>query len=300
MIRRIVIVHQVTLFPDLELLPITTAHTMPSLASLALCTSCLFPTICNAAQPPPQHILSNPSNRLAYSIPTVHESAVLARRILNLSSIGTLSSVFPPSTPRPSPQHGILHTLDAENISAVPAGLDLSSAPIGLMDYYATCHPQPYSPTILAISIATTFRNAYQGSNISMSLRWQPPADAPPSNDIYMYSPANMPRFSLIGFIEPIPDDELVSGSVKQCFLDRHPDAEAWLPGNEIHESWWGRLVVQGVYWIGGFGDRAYIGWIPAEEWQFVEEKEIRDARLVGEDGYEGFAPKRPEGSEEL
>ena len=100
-----------------------------------------------------------------------------------------------------------------------------------------------------------------------------------------------MPRFSLIGYIEAIPEIELKSGAddLEKCFLNRHPDAEAWLPGNEIHESWWGRLVVEDVYWIGGFGDRAYIGWISGEEWEAVTEGEVRRARLVGEKGYEPF-----------
>ena len=38
---------------------------------------------------------------------------------------------------------------------------------------------------------------------------------------------------------------------------------------------------------IGGFGDRAYIGWIPEGEWSGVSDDDIAKARLVGEDGYE-------------
>ena len=34
---------------------------------------------------------------------------------------------------------------------------------------------------------------------------------------------------------------------------------------------------------IGGFGDRAYIGWIPVEEWKNVTRKEWEDIRLPGE-----------------
>lgn len=121
------------------------------------------------------------------------------------------------------------------------------------------------------------------------SIKWHPPATAPPSDDIYTYSPANMPRFSLVGYIEPIPTSEILSYDVQACFLGRHPDAEAWLPGNKIHQSWWGRLVVREVYWIGGFGDRAYIGWIPEAEWSGVGEDEVAKARLVGEDGFEKY-----------
>ena len=43
------------------------------------------------------------------------------------------------------------------------------------------------------------------------------------------------------------------------------------------------------VYWIGGFGDRAYIGWIPEAEWSGVSDDEVAKARLVGEDGYEKY-----------
>ena len=43
---------------------------------------------------------------------------------------------------------------------------------------------------------------------------------------------------------------------------------------------------MEGVYWIGGFGDRAYIGWIAKEEWKGVSEKEVEKARLVGEESY--------------
>lgn len=102
-----------------------------------------------------------------------------------------------------------------------------------------------------------------------------------------------MPRFSLVGYIEPIPAAEVESSMVENCFLARHPDAEAWLPGNKIHESWWGRLVVRDVYWIGGFGDRAYIGWIPAAQWRGVNEMEMEQARLVGEEGYEKYLTKK-------
>ncbi|KAL2042694.1 hypothetical protein N7G274_004453 [Stereocaulon virgatum] len=244
---------------------------------------------------PPQHIFTNPppSNK-TYKIPTIHESAILARRILNLSSIATLSTVFPTTQKAQAPT---THSQQAP-ISQDPSALwstpsDLSGAPIGLMDYYASCFPQASNPTILAISIATTFRNSYSGSNVTLSLRHHPPPGAPPSDDIYTYSPANMPRFSLIGYIEEIPIEEVMELGVWVCFLDRHPDAEAWFPGNEIHESRWVRLVVREVYWIGGFGDRAYIGWIPEHEWRGVKDEEIEKARLVGEEGYEAYVASR-------
>ena len=257
------------------------------LSSALLLLSVLPATLSNVS--PPQLILANPSSPLSTSkIPTIHESAVLARRILNLSSIATLSTVFPSSDESTRYQSPSFPNQETLSTQWRPPN-DLSGAPIGLMDYYASCSPQPSNPTILAISIATTFRNTRAGSNVTLSLRWHPPSSAPPSDDIYTYSPANMPRFSLIGYIDPIPDSEIEKASVQGCFLARHPDAEAWLPGNKIHESWWGRLVVRDVYWIGGFGDRAYIGWIPGSEWEGVKAEEVEEARLVGEEGYKEY-----------
>ncbi|KAL8949611.1 MAG: hypothetical protein Q9222_004296 [Ikaeria aurantiellina] len=237
---------------------------------LLLSSLCLALVITPAviAQSPQYVLLNHPSFQ---QIPTVHESAVQARRILNLSSIATLSTVFP----------GRQSAAPFENRPD-----NLGGAPIGLIDYYASCNPTPYEPTVLAISIATSFKNARAGSNVTMSLRYHPPTHHPPGQDIYTYSPANLPRFSLVGHIEPIPASDVRKYGIDNCFLNRHPDAVAWKPGNAIHESWWARLVVEEVYWIGGFGDRAYIGWIPVQDWRGVSQEEVDSTRLVGEPGY--------------
>lgn len=251
------------------------------------CLPCVFSTSPHAQ---PQYIFSNPKSFTNYKIPTIHESAVLARRILKLSWIGSISTVFPSSNHITHQPHGTEDRplLSENNFEDALYGApdDLAGSPIALMEYYAGCGPHPYNPTILAISIATYIRNARSGSNVSLSLRWHPPATAPPTSDPYLYSPANLPRFSLQGYIEPIPEVEVEAYGVKECFLEKHGEV-IWTPGNDIHESWWGRIVVQGVYWFGGFGDRARIGWLPLEEWKAVTEEEIAEARLQGEHGYE-------------
>lgn len=228
--------------------------------------------VTHAALLSPQHVFRNPvhAEPSLYRIPSVHESAVQARRVLNISSIATLSTVFPGSRPATFENR-------PDNVEGVP---------IGLMDYYALCGPQSHNPTILAIGIATSFRNARAGSNVTLSLRYHPPADHPPADDIYTYSPANLPRFSLIGHMARLTPEEIAENDVRSCFLQTHPDAGAWTPGNKIHQSWWARLIVEEIYWIGGFGDRAYIGWIPVNEWRAVSEQELSDARLVGEHGW--------------
>jgi hypothetical protein len=156
--------------------------------------------------------------------------------------------------------------------------------PIGLMDYIADCEDSG-NPTILAINIATSFKNVAAGSNISLSLQWVPPylpdkriqSEGPRTS----YSAANLPRFSLLGYLEKI--DEAKGAELKECFVNTHPDSKYWLPGNRIHTSEWVRLVVQDIYWVGGFGDRAYIGWINAEDWRNVTRKEWESVKLPGE-----------------
>ena len=179
--------------------------------------------------PPQQHIFSNSEQTDGYRIPTVHESAVQARRILRVENLATLSTVFPESSSSLSFSHdGILPT---ENR---PEGL--GGVPIGLMDYYADCEPETGHPTILAISIATSFKNVAAGSNITLSLRYHP-------QDGRWHSAAALPRFSLIGHLEDITASETSKAALSACFVQSHPDAVAWLPGNKIHESHWVRPV---------------------------------------------------------
>lgn len=232
----------------------------------------------------------------AARIPTSYESAVMGRRILALTKLATLSTVFPDAT----------H--DAEAAERRPAGLD--GVPIGMMDYVADCEEEG-NPTILEIKIATTFKNVRAGSNLTLSMNWVPPY--PPSKrisflsrlsayipflgstpyntapeqystpDTVPFSAANLPRFSLFGYLEPVKPNPIDAVKLAACFTSKHQDAKYWLPGNVIHESEWARLVVTKVYWVGGFGDRAYIGWIPIEEWKSISRKEWESIKLPGE-----------------
>lgn len=230
-------------------------------------------------------------------IPSSYESAVMGRRILALSKLATYSTVFPSSHANADDEGPVL--------TGGAAGLE--GQPIGLMDYVADCEDEG-NPTILAITIGTSFKNAAAGSNLTISLRWIPPYppvrrmsvfsriasyftggggnedEAPTSPpDTVPYSAANLPRFSLVGYLEYLEPDPVTSVRLASCYTSKHHDAKWWLPGNVIHESKWARLVVTHVYWIGGFGDRAYIGWIPIEEWKSVTKEEWSEIRLPGE-----------------
>ncbi|KAF4997675.1 hypothetical protein FGRMN_3707 [Fusarium graminum] len=233
-----------------------------------------------------------------HRIPTVRESVVMARRILALTKLATLSTVFPSGHSDRAPEI-------EENR---PAGLE--GVPIGMMDYVADCEDDG-NPTILEIKIATTFRNVRAGSNLTLSMNWVPPY--PPAKRISLisrlsayipflpsydynsrqeessapdtvpYSAANLPRFALFGYLEPIETTPVSAIKLAACFTRKHQDAKYWLPGNMIHKSSWSRLVVTKIYWVGGFGDRARIGWLPVDEWKSVTRDEWESIKLPGE-----------------
>jgi hypothetical protein len=241
----------------------------------AFTTALLAPLIsATDLAPNSTYLFSNPEpNANGFRVPSIRESALQARRILHLQGIATFSTLFPASS-------SSLHATENRPDS-------VAHTPIGLMEYYALCAPSLSDPTFIGITIATTFKNAAAGSNVSLALRYHLPLDAPqPPPDLWAYIPANLPRFSLTGYIERFSEKEVEDMGVDQCFFEKHPDAKIWAPGSDIHDAWYGRLRVQEIYFFGGFGDRARIGWIPLDLWQSISQKEIEEYRLVGEKGY--------------
>ena len=218
---------------------------------------------------PVQAAGSDSESQSLYEIPTRYESTVLGRRMLELASTGVLSTVFPPPVNRSD--HTSVGVPDA-----------VASTPIGLPDYIASCE-NAGNPTLLALDLSTSSRNVAAGSNVSLTLSWW---------DEYVkrtrrepWSAANLPRASLIGYLEEIPLEDAERQGLVECFTAKHRDAKLWLPGDRgaAHAGRWMRMVVQEVYWVGGFGDRAYIGWLDIGEWRSVGRKEWTDVRLPGE-----------------
>lgn len=199
--------------------------------------------------------------------PSWFTSTLMARRLLALSTSGVISTIFPnplpPSTHAPSSVAGL---------------------PIGLREYTADCdsvlpptfsHGDNGDPLVLALRVATTFKNIRAGSNLSLELDWW--NHLPDAGPVYPGLPpsaAALPRVTLFGYLDTLPaampDDATVA--LEKCFVDSHPDARAWLPGRSgsPHASFWARVVVTHAYWIGGFGDVQQIGWINMTEWKGI------------------------------
>ncbi|EMC94416.1 hypothetical protein BAUCODRAFT_73680 [Baudoinia panamericana UAMH 10762] len=265
---------------------------LPSIASLAL----LIASASAHLLPPSEHTqetLQGPVQDEDYHIPTIHESTVMARRIMHLSSISTLITTFPaPSL------HSILsgNASDDEQLTTWEnRPPEMAGSPIGLMEYYADCEPASGNPTLLAINIASPYKNYAAGSNISMHIRWWPTQTNSYLSSLFSssreeediptpHTPAALPRFSLHGRLEPISAADLARHVVPACFMAAHPDSALWQPGNDIHTSQYMRFVVEHIYWFGGFGDRARIGWLPVDEWRSVTRAEVEAMRLPGEE----------------
>lgn len=225
----------------------------------------LLSAVLASPPPSPQHILTDSSLLPnGFNIPTRNESTILARRLLARSRAGVLSTIFPSNISSPYVPHAVANT------------------PIGLPDYIATCEDTG-NPTLLALTISTSTRNAVAGSNVSLAISWWD--EYTKLTGAEPWSAANLPRASLVGYLEEMTDSEIERADVVKCFTGVHGDARWWLPGDKgaAHAGVWMRMVVEEVYWIGGFGDRAFIGWFEPEVWRAVTRREWEAVRLPGE-----------------
>ncbi|KAK9365260.1 pyridoxamine 5'-phosphate oxidase-domain-containing protein [Lipomyces kononenkoae] len=170
------------------------------------------------------------ANLLAYSKPSVDQAAVQVRGLVSRESLADLNTVF---------QDG-----------------DLAGSAIGLLEYYADCDADG-SLTLLMVEAGHTYKNWKAGSPVSLSIRHTPRVG-------HSFSPASKPRASLKGSLSFIPeDDKKAITHAEHCFVARHPDAKGWMPGNKVHKTAFMKFDVESVYWLGGFGNVAYIGHIP-------------------------------------
>ncbi|RDB25185.1 hypothetical protein Hypma_007689 [Hypsizygus marmoreus] len=169
---------------------------------------------------------------------TVKDAASIARKLVDYSkdSIGIMATVYPLDDPR------------------------LPDQPFAMQEYYASCHKNG-SLTLLFLPISRHSRNILgnPGRSASISITSELPA-------------ARQPRVSLMGNVtvfkgmNAIPDVDVI----RQCYLEKHPDAKWWLPDDEngAHVSYWARFDPHSVYFVGGFGGIHYIGYIPLNLYQ--------------------------------
>lgn len=173
-----------------------------------------------------------------YARETVYDAAKIARDLVEHSnnSVGSMATTFPPNDPR-SP-----------------------AMPFSLPEYYASCH-QNGSLTLLFLPISRHSQNILQSTDQAASISITSP------NPIAAHA-----RVALIGNVTVFRNTTDVPdvSHIRHCYLSKHPDARQWLPDDDeaAHIAYWSRFDPHTVYFVGGFGDEHYIGYIPLQLYQ--------------------------------
>lgn len=162
------------------------------------------------------------------------------------------------------------------NVNTLQQNSDLTHTPVSFMEYFADCDGDG-DPYWLVVDIGTSFRNINMGSLFSFTIR---AGDHPTGEKVseeypggISSSPAGSPRINFKAQLQEVKQSELeVNSNLEKCFLSRHPDSKWWLPSqsNSPHKTHWVKLIVEDIYFIGGFGDRAYIGPITSADYHNV------------------------------
>ncbi|GLB37637.1 putative pyridoxamine 5'-phosphate oxidase [Lyophyllum shimeji] len=182
---------------------------------------------------------------------TVEDAAIIARRLLDRSknSVGTMATIYPANDPM------------------------LPGHPFSLQEYYASCHKNG-SLTLLFFPISRHSQNIVgtPGHAASISVTSEIPA-------------ADSARVSLIGNVTVFAEGASVPNvaELRRCYLERHPDAKWWIPDDKggAHMAYWARFDPHSIYFVGGFGGRHYIGYIPLSLYQAASEVIDDDPRTV-------------------
>ncbi|BGP54779.1 hypothetical protein JCM8202_003288 [Rhodotorula sphaerocarpa] len=169
---------------------------------------------------------------------TLDEAAVHVRELIayRAYNTGVLMSQFPEDAQVPTP------------------GL-----PFGLQEYYAHYPDSNGDLLMLAMPIAAIYRNALppNAPNLTITI-----------NDMYGFGDGNLAagrmRVALFGTIERVEGGDEIA-RCKDAYLDAHPDARGWVPPGGPHAAFYARFRVQKVYAFNGFGDVAFIGWVPLD-----------------------------------
>lgn len=200
-------------------------------------------------------ILSAPLEQVFVSnIPTMIEAASIARTLVERESLMNINTIK----------------------SRKGEGGELKRIPVSSMEYYADCD-EDGDPYWLVVDLGSTFTNIKGGSEYSITIRTGDHALNDNVDPKYPggipESPSGSPRAIFEGkFVNVSFSNPLEMIRLERCFLKKHPDAKFWLPNSPFsaHSSHWTKFIVDDIYFIGGFGDRAYIGSIDADIYHSV------------------------------
>ncbi|SCV70721.1 BQ2448_3483 [Microbotryum intermedium] len=230
------------------------------------------------------------------SATTIHARELLQYRAYG---VGTLMSKYPQDF-EPPELRGLpigLQVRSTSHNAIVYPGSDgdllLLVMPISKVSHTSLCPSHP-------ITNSNTWAHPIKPSFMSQIFRNALPPNVPNMtmtvSDLCGFGTGNLAagrmRIALFGSLEPITDDE-ESAKCKKAYLESHGDARGWAGERGPHSSFWGRLRVEKVYAFDGFGDVAYIGWVPLEMYREATSK-MRSEKEVKKDWP---VPRQPDDS---
>lgn len=131
--------------------------------------------------------------------------------------------------------------------------------PAGQIEYYIDDAEQDATLLLIAVDMSSAFRNIGNGSPCSLAIRTgdQPNGETP----LHAAAAKRIILYGEFDYVEP-------SLKAKAAFFAAHPDALEWAPGVPgFHKTQWIRFTITGIHYIGGFGDRHYIGSLPVDKY---------------------------------
>lgn len=157
--------------------------------------------------------------------------------------------------------YGTLSTIQTE---AAGSG-SVYNYPYGSVADVADEEPSTGRPLLLLSDLERNVVNLKQNPRMSIEFITLPETLAQLNNPD-LYDVMTKPRTTLMGQLEPVPEDELEAS--KTTYLKKHPESAAWINFSDFTLY---RMVVEDVYVVGGFGNDHYIGWIAPEQYLSVD-----------------------------
>ncbi|TPX37164.1 hypothetical protein SmJEL517_g00896 [Synchytrium microbalum] len=145
-----------------------------------------------------------------------------------------------------STKTGELSTIMADT-APVASGFPYSS-----VEYYVDDCTSSGDVLFFLATISTHAKNIRAGSNVSLSIR---------DLSHKRVRPMSRARISLFGELSRVDNDAEIDQAMK-CFLKGHPDAKSWYIAHDFNVF---VLHVTNTHYIGGFGDKHFIGWISGD-----------------------------------
>lgn len=144
---------------------------------------------------------------------------------------------------------GVLATLQVD----APGRQGLGEWPYASVADYADEQPSTGRPLVLLSKLERNIVNTKAVPKCSLAIH------TPADNET---DPMAAPRVTLLGSLTPVPADELPKA--RDTYLRAHPMAKMWIDFSDFVLY---RMDVADVYWVGGFGNDHYIGWVAADKY---------------------------------